>query len=175
MVEAYIALGSNVGDREANIKKAFDALKERIKIVKSSSLYETKPMYIEDQGWFLNCTAKVETDLAPEELLKFLKSIEQKLGRKTLLRNGPRIIDLDIIFYGGQILKENDLQVPHPKIGERPFVLVPLAEIAPNFIHPVNKKTIVDILSELDYDKSEIRLKSKQMISQMETRHESLR
>lgn len=161
MVEAYIALGSNVGDREANIKKAFEALKERIKIVKASSLYETKPMYIEDQGGFLNCATEVETDLTPKELLKFLKSIEQKLGRKTLERNGPRIIDLDILFYGDQILKENDLQVPHPKIGERPFVLVPLAEIAPNFIHPVNKKTIADMLSKLDYDKSEISFKTK--------------
>jgi 2-amino-4-hydroxy-6-hydroxymethyldihydropteridine diphosphokinase len=161
MVEAYIALGSNLGDREANIKKAFDALKERIQIVKTSSLYETKPMYVEDQGWFLNCTAKIETNLAPEELLKFLKSIEQKLGRKTVKRNGPRTIDLDILFYGDQILKENDLQLPHPKIGERPFVLVPLAEIAPNLIHPVNKKTIVDMLSELDYDKAEISFKTK--------------
>jgi 2-amino-4-hydroxy-6-hydroxymethyldihydropteridine diphosphokinase len=161
MVEAYIALGSNLGDREANIKKAFDALKERIQIVKTSSLYETKPMYVEDQGWFLNCTAKIETNLAPEELLKFLKSIEQKLGRKTMKRNGPRTIDLDILFYGDQILKENDLQVPHPKIGERPFVLVPLAEIAPNLIHPVNKKTIIAMLSELDYDKAEISFKTK--------------
>jgi 2-amino-4-hydroxy-6-hydroxymethyldihydropteridine diphosphokinase len=161
MVEAYIALGSNLGDREANIKKAFDALKERIQIVKTSSLYETKPMYVEDQGLFLNCAAKIETNLAPEELLKFLKNIEQKLGRKTLGRNGPRIIDLDILFYGDQILKENDLQVPHPKIGERPFVLVPLAEIAPNLIHPVNKKPIADMLSELDYDKSEISFKPK--------------
>jgi 2-amino-4-hydroxy-6-hydroxymethyldihydropteridine diphosphokinase len=161
MVEAYIALGSNLGDREANIKKAFDALKERIQIVKTSSLYETKPMYVEDQGWFLNCAAKIETNLAPEELLKFLKSIEQKLGRKTVKRNGPRTIDLDILFYGDQILKEDDLQVPHPKIGERPFVLVPLAEIAPNLIHPVNKKTIIAMLSELDYDKSEISYKTK--------------
>jgi len=161
MVEAYIALGSNLGDREANIKKAFDALKERIQIVKTSSIYETKPMYVEDQGWFLNCAAKIETNLAPEELLKFLKSIEQKLGRKTVKRNGPRTIDLDILFYGDQILKEDDLQVPHPKIGERPFVLVPLAEIAPNLIHPVNKKTIIAMLSELDYDKSEISYKTK--------------
>jgi 2-amino-4-hydroxy-6-hydroxymethyldihydropteridine diphosphokinase len=118
-------------------------------------------MYVEDQGWFLNCAAKIETNLAPEELLKFLKSIEHKLGRKTVKRNGPRTIDLDILFYGDQILKEDDLQVPHPKIGERPFVLVPLAEIAPNLIHPVNKKTIIAMLSELDYDKSEISYKTK--------------
>jgi len=161
MVEAYIALGSNLGDREANIKKAIDALKVRIKIVKASSLYETKPMYIEDQGWFLNCAVEVETDLTPKELLKFLKNIEQKLGRKTVRRNGPRIIDLDILFYADQILKENDLQVPHPKIEERSFVLVPLAEIAPNLIHPVNKKTVADMLSELVYDRSEITFKTK--------------
>jgi 2-amino-4-hydroxy-6-hydroxymethyldihydropteridine diphosphokinase len=159
MVEVYIALGSNIGNREANIKQAFDLAKEKTKIIKASSLYETKPMYIEDQGLFLNCVAKVETDLEPKELLNFLKSIELKLGRKTVKRNGPRIIDLDILFYGNLILGENDLQVPHPKIGERAFVLVPLAEIAPNLIHPVNKKNIAKILSELEYDKSEISLK----------------
>jgi 2-amino-4-hydroxy-6-hydroxymethyldihydropteridine diphosphokinase len=161
MVEAYIAVGSNVGDREANTKKAFSILEERTKIIKISSLYETKPMYLEDQGWFLNCIAKVETELSPKELLKFLKSIEQKLGRQTVKRNGPRIIDLDILFYGNQILKEDDLDVPHPRIGERTFVLVPLAEIAPNLIHPVTKKTIANMLSDLNYDKSEISLKTK--------------
>ncbi len=143
MVEAYIAIGSNVGDRESNIKKAFECLKQKMEIIKSSSLYETKPMYIENQGWFLNCVAKVETELPPRELLKFLKRTEQELGRKPVERNGPRIIDLDIIFYGKQIINEIDLQVPHPKIEERAFVLVPLVEIAPNLIHPVSQKTTI--------------------------------
>lgn len=158
MVEAYIALGSNIGDREANIKKAFGFLKEKMKVTKASALYETKPMYVEEQGWFFNCAAKVETELTFRDLLALLKSIEQKLGRKTVSRNGPRIIDLDILFYGRQIVNENDLRCPHPKISERAFVLVPLAEIAPNFIHPIYKKTITELLSELKYDKTEIRV-----------------
>ncbi len=157
MVEAYIALGSNIGDREANIKKAFDLLKEKTKIIKTSALYETKPMYIKEQGWFLNSTAKIDTQLTLRELLFFLKNIEQKLGRKPVERNGPRIIDLDILFYGTQVVNKKDLQIPHPKMVERAFVLVPLAEIAPSLIHPISKKTIVQLLSELDYDKSEIR------------------
>ena len=159
MVEAYIAFGSNIGDREANINRAFEVLKQKIKIIKTSSLYETKPMYLENQEWFLNGAAKVDTELKPKELLGFLKSTEKKLGRKEAGRNGPRIIDLDILFYGDQILNENDLHVPHPKIQERAFVLVPLAEIEPNLIHPVYKKSISKLLSELKYDKSEIKLK----------------
>ena len=173
MVEAYIALGSNIGDREANIKKAVDLLKEKTKIVKTSALYETKPMYIEEQGWFLNSTAKIDTQLTLRELLFFLKNIEQKLGRKPVERNGPRIIDLDILFYGTQVVNEKDLQIPHPKMDERAFVLVPLAEIAPSLIHPISKKTIVQLLSELDYDKSEIRAQKNK--ARADEYHESLR
>jgi 2-amino-4-hydroxy-6-hydroxymethyldihydropteridine diphosphokinase len=159
MVEAYIALGSNIGDREANIRQAFEFLKQKIKIAKVSGLYETKPMYMENQGWFLNCAAKVETKMHPKDFLGFLKGVEQKLGRKPVERNGPRIIDLDILFFGNQIVSEGGLQVPHPKMADRAFVLVPLAEIAPDLMHPIYKKTIIDILSELQYDKAEIALK----------------
>ncbi len=159
MVEAYIALGSNIGDREGNINKAVEILKQKLKIIKTSSLYETKPMYIEKQGWFLNGAAKVETELMPKELLDFLKIIEKELGRKEVERNGPRIIDLDILFYGSQIVNENDLHIPHPKIQERAFVLVPMAEIEPNLIHPIYNKTISKLLTELNYNKSEIRPK----------------
>lgn len=159
MVEAYIAFGSNIGDKEGNINRAFEVLKQKIKIIKTSSLYETKPMYIENQALFLNGAAKVDTELKPKELLDFLKNTEKKLGRKETKRNGPRIIDLDILFYGDQIINKDDLLVPHPKIQERAFVLVPLAEIQPNLIHPVYKKTIAELLSELKFDKSEIKLK----------------
>ena len=115
MVEAYIALGSNIGDRKANINRALGLLKDKVRVIKASSLYETKPMYVEQQDWFLNAVAKIETELPPKELLGFLKSIEQKMGRKPVERSGPRIIDLDILFYGSQVVDEGDLQVPHPE------------------------------------------------------------
>jgi 2-amino-4-hydroxy-6-hydroxymethyldihydropteridine diphosphokinase len=157
LVEACIALGSNVGEREENLRKAIEILKGKMTVVKTSSFYETKPMYVEDQGWFLNCTAKVDTDLKPRELLEFLKKTEKELGRKVVKKNGPRIIDLDILFYGNQIINDNDLQIPHPKIAERLFVLAPLAEIEPNLSHPVYNKTISELLFLLNCDKSEIR------------------
>lgn len=158
MVEAYIALGSNVGDREENIKNALEILKEKSRILRISSLYETKPMYLENQNWFLNCTVKIDSELTPKQLLEFLKVTEKKMGRKESERNGPRIIDLDILFYGDKIVNEGNLQIPHPSIQERAFVLVPLSEIEPNFTHPVYHKTVRKLLSELNFDKSEIRV-----------------
>ena len=159
MVEAYIAFGSNIGDREANINRALGILKQKIKIIKISPLYQTKPMYLENQEWFLNGAAKVETELTPKGLLDFLKSTEKTMGRKDVGRNGPRIIDLDILFYSDRVLNETNLLIPHPKLQERAFVLVPLAEIEPNLIHPIYKKSIATLLSELKYDKSEIKPK----------------
>ena len=157
MVEAFIALGSNIGDREANIKAALELLEQQVKIIKTSDLYETKPMYIEKQDWFLNGVAKIETELPPKELLALLKENEKKLGRKPVERNGPRIIDLDILFYNSQVIYEGDLQIPHPKMGERAFVLVPLSEIAGDFVHPIEGKTIRELLAGVHYDKSEIK------------------
>ncbi len=159
MVETYIAFGSNIGDTEANINRALEILKQEIKILKVSSFYETKPMYLENQEWFLNGAAKVETELTPKNLLDFLKNAEKKMGRKEVGRNGPRVIDLDILFYGDQIINESDLHIPHPKIGERAFVLVPLAEIEPDLIHPVYRKSVTTLLADLKYDKSEIKPK----------------
>ena len=153
MVEAYIALGSNVGNREENISKAFEILKGKVTFLKTSSIYETKPMYMENQGLFLNCAVKVETALKPKELLNFLKIAEKRLGRQNAPRNGPRIIDLDILFYGNQIINDDKIVIPHPKIQEREFVLVPLVEIDPNLIHPIYQKTVSELLKELTYDK----------------------
>lgn len=154
MVEVFIAFGSNVGDREGNVRKALELLKEKVKVLKVSSMYETEPMYIEDQNWFVNCVAKLETDLPPKELLGYLKDAERRMGRQKTARYGPRIIDLDILFYGEEVVRQNDLDIPHPKIQERPFVLIPLAEIEPNLIHPLLQKTILKLLSELNSDKS---------------------
>ena len=154
MVEVFIAIGSNLGDREDNVKTALQLLKKKMRLLKVSSTYETEPMYVEDQNWFLNCVAKVETDLPPRKLLGYLKDTERRMGRQRGVRYGPRIIDMDILFYGEEVVIQKDLEIPHPKIQERPFVLIPLVEIEPNHIHPLQQKTVLKLLSELNSDKS---------------------
>lgn len=157
MVDVFIAIGSNLGDREDNVKKALQLLKKKMRVLKVSSTYETEPMYVEDQNWFLNCVTKIETDLPPQELLGYLKDTEQRMGRQKETRYGPRIIDLDILFYGKEVVRQNDLEIPHPKIQERPFVLIPLVEIEPEFVHPLLHKTAINLLAELNSDKSVIK------------------
>jgi 2-amino-4-hydroxy-6-hydroxymethyldihydropteridine diphosphokinase len=161
MVEAFIALGSNLGNRQENLKKALQTLGERLIVLRSSSVYETEPMYVEDQNWFLNCVVKVSTELSPRPLLEVLKEIELGMGRKTSnneRRFGPRIIDIDILFYDDQIVSEGDLKIPHPRIQERLFVLVPLAEIEPGFLHPSFRKSISELISELHSEKKIVKL-----------------
>ena len=114
-------------------------------------------MYVEDQDWFLNCVLSLETDLGPRELLEALHSIEGEMGRKPGLRYGPREIDLDILFYDGLVSSEPALEIPHPRISERLFVLAPLEEIAPDFIHPVTGKSVSDMRAALKSDKKVIR------------------
>lgn len=130
-----------------------------MRVVAVSSVYETEPMYVEDQGWFLNCVAVVETDLEPGELLAFLKAAEREVGREGgKPRNAPREIDIDLLLYGDRVVSGPALDVPHPKMGERAFVLVPLAEIRPDLVHPVLKKTAAELLAELESEKAVFRV-----------------
>lgn len=146
----YIALGSNMGDRQANLETAIQNLKPKIRVLKRSSIYETPPWGFIDQPSFLNMAIKAETSLSPEKLLNFIKTLEKDLGRKANFRNGPRLIDLDILFYNQLTINIPGLNIPHPRLHERGFVLVPLAEIAPDFIHPVLKITMHELLINAD-------------------------
>ena len=143
----YISIGSNIGDREENCRKAIKLLKENgIALKRESSLYETEPWGVKNQPKFINMAIEVETDKEPEELLRVLKEIEKEIGRKESVKWGPRVIDLDIIFYNDLILKTENLEIPHPLLQERDFVLKPLSEIAPDKKHPVTGKTVKEML-----------------------------
>ena len=129
-----------------------------MRIVAMSSVYETEPMYREDQNWFLNCVVVVETDVEPGRLLKWLKETERKMGRdRQAARNAPRIIDMDILFYGEQVVSGHSLEVPHPRIAERAFVLVPLNEVRPRLVHPVSRKSVAELLEDLDTHKGVVK------------------
>jgi 2-amino-4-hydroxy-6-hydroxymethyldihydropteridine diphosphokinase len=148
---AYIGIGSNLGDAMDNCRRAVQAisLDTSNQLLRCSPFYRTEPMGKMDQPWFVNGVVAVETLLTPRDLLKFMHSIEKKMGRERRERWEPRIIDLDILFYDKKIVNEVDLQIPHPRLHERRFVLVPLRDIAPDLIHPVLAKTVSKILSEL--------------------------
>lgn len=149
MAEVFIALGSNLGDRAANLLKAEAALEPSVAIRSRSGVHETAPLYVTDQPPFLNRVLCGETDLAPRALLDYLKKIEENLGRIPSRRFGPRLIDLDILYHGDNVVNEEDLVVPHPRIAERLFVLIPMAEIAPERRHPVIGKTTAEMLDAL--------------------------
>jgi 2-amino-4-hydroxy-6-hydroxymethyldihydropteridine diphosphokinase len=143
----YLSLGSNLGERSANIEHAIEALPEAgVRVVRRSSLYETEPVDFLDQPWFLNCVVEAETALPPEKLLHALQGIERQLGSRKLIARGPRIIDLDILFYGSEVVHADGMEIPHPRMAERRFVLVPLAELAPALRHPVLHATIAELL-----------------------------
>ena len=139
-----------MGDREGNLRRAVSALGARTRLLAASSVYETEPMYREDQERFLNCVVVVETDIEPLALLRWLKETEKQMGREPRAdRNAPRVIDMDILFYGETVISGPSLEVPHPRIAERAFVLVPLCEVRPRLVHPVLGKTVTELLDGL--------------------------
>ncbi len=146
---SFLSLGSNLGNKEENIARALKLLENKTIILQKSSLYKTKPVGYQDQPNFLNCVVKIKTALTPTELLVFLQEIEHRLGRVRTFKDGPRIIDLDILLYDNVIINTPSLLIPHPRLQERLFVLEPLAEIAPGWIHPIFKKKIKDLKEEL--------------------------
>ncbi len=148
---AYIGIGSNLGDRLGNCRRAIEAISsdERNQIMRCSPFYHTEPVGEKEQNWFFNGALAVETSLGPRKLLDFLLAVEERMGRVRGERWGPRVIDLDILFYGQEVIQEPGLQIPHPRLHIRRFVLAPLQDIAPHFRHPLLGKTISQILAEL--------------------------
>jgi 2-amino-4-hydroxy-6-hydroxymethyldihydropteridine diphosphokinase len=155
MPQVYLALGTNLGDRRANLRAAVEALAPAVRVMDASGIYETPAWGYEDQPPFLNMALKADTDLAPEALLAYLKKLESELGRTPSFHWGPRLIDIDILFYDGIMLDTPPLTIPHPRLHERAFVLVPLADIAPDLLHPKTGKTVQQMLE--GFDRSGIR------------------
>ena len=141
---AYLSLGSNLGDRRQNLEQAIESL---LGVTNVSSFYETEPAEVRDQPWFLNCAVQIDTELTPGELLCVLQGIERRMGRVRDIPKGPRIVDIDILFYGDEIVNVPGLKIPHPRMAKRRFVLEPLAEIAPDLRNPETGRKITEMLA----------------------------
>jgi 2-amino-4-hydroxy-6-hydroxymethyldihydropteridine diphosphokinase len=153
----YLSLGSNVGDRQANLQAAIAALPGvGVRVARVSSIYETEPVDYLEQEWFLNCVVEGKTELAALELLQELRGMEARMGSKKLIAKGPRLIDIDILLYGSETIDAPELQVPHPRMTQRKFVLAPLAEIAPELRHPLWNCSVKRLLKSTE-DHSQVR------------------
>ena len=149
-MEVYLTLGSNLGDRRANLKEALRLLGESLEVASVSLVYDTEPVGVREQPRFLNLVCRVNTDISPMQLLSLIKGIESSIGRDLSLRNAPRVIDIDIILYGDTIMESLELIIPHPRMRERAFVLVPFAEIAPEVVHPVSGERIDELAARVE-------------------------
>jgi 2-amino-4-hydroxy-6-hydroxymethyldihydropteridine diphosphokinase len=158
MTVVYLSLGSNIGNRMENLRAAIAALSAAgVRVRRVSKVYETEPVDYLQQDWFLNCVVEAETQVEAAELLRRLRAIEASTGSAKAFPKGPRIIDLDILFYGDAVIDAAELQVPHPRVAQRKFVLVPLAEIAPDVRHPISGQTAAEML-QLTPDRSGVRV-----------------
>ena len=146
---AYLSLGSNLGNREQNLRGAIRQAITLGRLVAVSSFYQTEPVEFTDQPWFLNCVIALKTATQPAQLMAELLRIEHEMGRQRVLKKGPRSIDIDILLFGDDVVNTPELTIPHPEMARRRFVLQPLAEIAPELLHPVSQKTVTQILAEL--------------------------
>lgn len=157
---AYLSLGSNLGDRERNLREAIERIGQIGALLSVSSIYETEPVEVTEQPEFLNCALQLETSLMPAPLMQRLLAVEKAMGRQRVQKKGPRIIDIDILLFGSSVLNTAGLTIPHPAMHNRRFVLQPLAEIVPEVEHPLLKKTVQELLAELPAGQAVRKIKS---------------
>lgn len=147
MKRVYLSLGSNLGNREAHLREAAERLEaDQVRLLRASSIYETEPRDLPQQPWFLNQVLECETPWFPRQLLSRTKKIEREMGRTRGVAKGPRVIDIDVVLFGNSMVRAPELEIPHPRMGERRFVLEPLAELAPDLRHPATRRTIREML-----------------------------